>query len=517
MGSLSQANPSVWVGTTASSPSFPPLPGTVEVDVAVVGAGITGLTTAWLLKQAGATVAVIEAGQVASGTTGYTTAKVTSLHGLTYAELVAEHGSDKAQQYAAANQAGVERIAGLVEELDIDCQFERRPAFTYTTEAPRRADVAAEVEVATSLGLPATYLETTDLPFPVVAAVRFEHQAQFHPRRYCLALAGAIPGDGSHVFERTRALDIDESGGSPVLRTDGGDVKAGDVVVATLLPFVDLGGFFAKAHPVSSYALAARIDGEIPEGMYLGADSPTRSVRPVDLDGELGLILGGESHKVGQGGDTEQHYASLESWARSTFPVRSIDWRWSAHDYVPVDSVPYVGRSPRSQRVHVATGFKKWGMTNGTAAGMILSDILLGRENPWSEVFDATRVGASSSAKEFVKENVKVGKRFVKDHVARLKAPPADTLTPGQGGLVDLEGDEVAAFRHPDGTLQAVSAICTHLGCVVQWNPAETTWDCPCHGSRFACDGQVLYGPATADLAPVSASEPLPPTKGDTG
>ncbi|HEV2069887.1 MAG TPA: FAD-dependent oxidoreductase [Acidimicrobiales bacterium] len=517
MGSLHMNNPSVWVGTTASSPTFPTLSGTVEVDVAVVGAGITGLTTAWLLKQGGAKVAVLDSGPVASGTTGYTTAKVTSQHGLAYAKLVSTHGHDKARQYAEANQAAVERVATTVEELGIDCQFERRPALTYTTDPGRRADVAAEVEAATGVGLPATYVETTDLPYPVQAAVRFENQAQFHPRRYCLALAGAIDGDGSHVFECTRAHDVDESGDAPVLRTDGGNVAAGAVVVATLLPFHDPGGFFAKAHPFSSYALAVRVDGDLPEGMYLGADSPTRSVRPVQLDGERGLILGGESHKVGQGGDTEQYYASLESWARDTFAVRSIDWRWSAHDYTPIDSAPYVGRSPRSQRVYVATGFKKWGMSNGTAAGMILSDALLGRDNPWSEVFDATRVDASGSAKEFVKENVGVGKRFVKDHVARLTAPSADSLAPGEGGLVDIDGDEVAAYRHPDGTLQAVSAICTHLGCVVQWNPAETTWDCPCHGSRFACDGKVLYGPATADLAPAAGTEPAPPTRGDIG
>jgi len=495
---------------------LPSLSGTIEVDVAVVGAGITGLTTALLLKQAGAKVAVVEAGRVASGTTGYTTAKVTALHGLIYAELVAKHGEDKAHQYAQANQGAVERIASMVDELGIDCQFERRPALTYTTDPERRADVAAEVEAATSVGLPAIYVETTDLPYPVEAAVLLDNQAQFHPRRYCLALAGAIPGDGSYVFEGTRALDIDETGDSPVVRTDGGDVVAGDVVVATLLPFVDLGGFFAKAHPVSSYALAVRVDGDLPEGMYLGADSPTRSVRQVALDGETGLILGGESHKVGQGGDTEQYYAALESWSRDTFAVRSFDWRWSAHDYVPVDSVPYVGRSPRSQRVHVATGFKKWGMTNGTAAAMVLNDTLLGCQNPWSEVFDATRVDASSSVKEFVKENVNVGKRFVKDHVARASAPSPDSLAPGEAGLVDLDGDQVAAYRKPDGTLQAVSAICTHLGCVVEWNPAETTWDCPCHGSRYSCDGRVIYGPAIADLAPVTASEPLPPRKGDT-
>ncbi len=508
MGSLAQHNPSLWVGTTAAS-SYPPLAGRVDVDVAVVGGGITGLTTALLLKRAGATVAVVEAGRVASGTTGYTTAKVTSLHSLTYAELIDKHGEDKARQYAQANQAAVGQVAALVDELDIDCQFERQPAYTYSTETARRADIAAEVEAATTLGLPASYTEDTALPYPVEAAIRFDDQAQFHPRRYCLALAAAIDEDGSHVFESTRATDVDESGERPVVHSDSGEVVADDVVVATLLPFVDLGGFFAKAHPMMSYAMAVRIDGDVPAGMYLGVDTPSRSVRPVHLDGpggtggEVGLILGGESHKVGQGGDTEQHYADLEAWARASFPIRSVDYRWSAHDYVPVDSVPYVGRSPRSRRMHVATGFKKWGMSNGTAAGMVLADLLMGRANPWAEVFDATRVDLKASAKELVTENLGVGKRFVKDHLARLSSPPAEELAPGQGGLVNIDGDDVAAYRRPDGSLVAVSAVCPHLGCTVQWNPAETTWDCPCHGSRFDCEGAVLYGPAVADLAPV--------------
>ncbi|MBW3609999.1 MAG: FAD-dependent oxidoreductase [Actinobacteria bacterium] len=506
MGLLELYNPSLWVGTSAAS-SYPPLADRVEVDVAVVGGGITGLTTALLLKQAGATVAVVEADRVASGTTGYTTAKVTSLHGLTYAELIDTQGEDKARQYAQANQAAVGQVAALVDQLGIDCQFEHQPAFTYTTEAARRADIAAEVEAATTLGLPASYTEDTALPYPVEAAVRLEDQAQFHPRRYCLALAGAIPGDGSHVFEMTRARDVEETGGGPVVRAGGGEVVAADVVVATLLPFVDLGGFFSKAHPMMSYAMAVRVHGEVPQGMYLGVDSPTRSVRPVRLDGETGLILGGQSHKVGQGGETGQYYADLEAWGRASFPIRSIDYRWSAHDYVPVDSIPYVGRSPRHQRVHVATGFKKWGMSNGTAAGMILADLLVGRANPWAEVFDATRVDPKGSIKEFVKENLNVGKRFVKDHLARSDSPPAGQLAPGQGGLVNVDGNDVAAYRRPDGSLVAVSAVCTHMGCTVQWNPAETTWDCPCHGSRFDCEGAVLNGPAVADLAPVPVEE----------
>lgn len=506
MGSLHERNPSVWVATSPTT-SYPALAGDTTVDVAVVGGGITGLTTALLLKQGGARVAVIEAGRVASGTTGYTTAKVTALHGLVYAQLVAEHGEEAARRYAEANAAAVERVASLVDELGIECDLERRAAFTYVTDPERRSDIDAEVEAAGRLGLAATRVEATDLPYPVEAAVRLDHQLQLHPRRYCVGLAEAVDGAGSRIHETTRALDVEEasSGGARrcTVHTDGGAVVADHVVVATLLPFVDLGGFFAKAHPWRSYAMAVRVAGAVPQGMYLGADSPTRSIRPLPLDGELGLILGGPSHKVGQGGDTNQYYAELETWARANFDVRSVEFRWSAQDYTPVDMVPYVGRSPRSERLHVATGFKKWGLSNGTAAAMILADSLLGRPNPWARTFDATRIDAGTAAKEFVSENLDVARRYVSDHVARLRAPSADHLAPGEGGIVDVDGSKVAAYRRPDGSLQAVTATCTHLGCTVQWNPAETTWDCPCHGSRFSCDGKVLNAPAVHDLSRV--------------
>ena len=493
---------SLWM-RTAPGPSYPALSGNEEFDVVVVGAGITGLTTAYFLKQSGARVAVIDRHRVASGTTGKTTAKVSALHSLTYAQLTAKHGEDKARRYAEANQDAVERIAALVEELGSDCQFERASAYTYTNSDDQVSQIEAEVEAATRLGLPASYTEDTDLPFPVRAAVRLDGQAHFHPGRYCQALAAAMATGGSRVFEATDGLDVAEDGDGAVVRTPHGDLSAGQVVMATLLPFVDIGGFFAKAEPTRSYALAARVRGSVPRGMYLSVDSPTRSIRPVRYEDADGLVLGGPSHPSGQEDHTLRHYEDLERWAQQTFDVESVDYRWSAQDYSTVHTLPYVGRSPRMARTYVATGFRKWGITNGTAAARIIADAITGRDNAWREAFDATRIGDAETIVKLAKQNLEVGKHFVKDRLARLRASALDDLHPGQGSVVRVGGQAVGAYRGPDGAVHAVSVTCSHMACTLRWNEAEITWDCPCHGSRFSVDGRVIDGPAVEDLAPV--------------
>ena len=498
-----QQNTSLWIGTTPET-AYPRATGSVSVDVAVVGGGITGLTTALLLKRAGVSVAVIESRRVALGTTGNTTAKVTSLHRVVYQELEKALGEDAARAYGEANQTAVELVAAIANEHGIECDLRRIAAYTYAESEDGAKQVRDEAELTQRLGLPGAFTESTSLPFPVQGAVRFGEQLLFHPRKYALGLAALIPGGGSHLFEESRAAGIDEVDGRYVVEVDGGaTVEAGHVVIATLLPFHDPGGLFAKASPSRSYALAAKIEGALPDGMFLNVESPTRSVRPhISPEGEW-LVVEGEEHKTGQDDDMPGHYEALEAWARERFPVRSIDFRWSAQDYMTPDHMPYVGRAtPGSDRLLVASGFNKWGMSNGTAAAMILRDHVLGRENPWAELFDATRLNPTVSAPTIVKENLNVAKRFIGDRVAALTAPSLDELKPGEGAVVDLDGDKVAAYRHADGTVHAVSAICTHLGCTVKFNAAETTWDCPCHGSRFGTDGRVIEGPANRDLEP---------------
>ena len=498
MGSLSENNPSLWVESTPVT-AYPRLAeGHPSVDAVVIGAGITGLTTALLLRRQGATVALLEAGHLCSGVTGYTTAKVSSLHGLVYADLADSYGDGTARLYGEAQEAAIVRIEELVTELGIDCDFSRRSAFTYTSEADSVASIESEVEVAARLGLPATFTTETELPYAVAGAVRFDDQAQFHPRQYCLGLAAAFTADGGELFEQTRALDVDEDDGGCTVKTEHGDLRAGTVVVATHIPFLDRGGYFATCHPTRSYAMAVELDVPVPKGMYLSTDTPSRSVR--SAMGDSVVILGGEGHKTGQDEDTRERYAALEDWARQEVPVRAGHHRWSAHDYVPADGLPFIGPQTKTSRIHVATGFKKWGMTNGTVAGMLIADLVGGRENPWAEVFDATRKKESATSREFLRENANVATRFVGDRIASLRAPEAGTLAPGEAGIVRLVGDKVAAYREEVGVLHAVSPKCTHLGCLVQFNTAELSWDCPCHGSRFTVDGEVLQGPAVTDL-----------------
>ncbi len=491
---------SFWLAS-ATRDEYSPLETDRSFDVAVLGGGLCGVTTALMLKREGARVAIVEAGRIGGGATGYTTAKITSLHGQIYNQLKSKFGEDGARAYGEANEAAIQRMERWVNEEGIGCDFRRKPNYTYT-ESPDQVDsLRDEAETARKLGLPASFTTDVDLPFCVEAAVRFDDQAEFHPIKYLAALARMIPGDGSEIFEHTPAIDVDE--GSPVTtKTRRGTITAERVVVATHFPFLDRGGYFARMHPARSYIVAARLETPAPRGMYISAESPTRSIRTTPHEGGEVLLVGGEGHKVGQEPDTEARYDALAAWTREHFDVAAIEWRWSTQDPITDDHVPYIGKlHPGADSLYVATGFAKWGMAHSTVAAIILTDAISSRENPWAPLYDASRVKPLASAKDFVKENVNVVRRFVGD---RLSHPDyqreLEAVERGQGAIVTIDGDRVAAYRDDSGELQLLSPVCTHLGCLVTWNPAERSWDCPCHGSRYAVDGTVLEGPTVEPL-----------------
>jgi glycine/D-amino acid oxidase-like deaminating enzyme/nitrite reductase/ring-hydroxylating ferredoxin subunit len=471
-----------------------------RAEVAVLGGGIVGITTALLLAEEGIDVVLVEAGRLAQGVSGYTTAKVTSQHGMIYSQLRSKHGAEAARTYGQANEAGLAWIAERVERDGIECDFRRQAAYLYMSEGGSRGKLEKETEAAIEAGLPASLVEETPLPYGVEAAERFDEQAEFHPYRYLLALAAQLEERGGRIFEDSRALNVD--GGPPcVVSTAAGRVTAGQVVVATHYPFLDRSLAFARVHPHRSYAIACDVEGEPPSGMHINADSPTRSIRAVPADGGELLLVGGEGHKVGEGGDTRERYARLEEFARRHWHVRSVDYRWSTQDGITIDGMPYVGKlTPRNDRLLMATGFGKWGMTGGTVAALLLTDQLLGRDNPWASTFTPNRFNPRAGGPKLVEENTRVGVHFVGDRLRHRGGGPIEDLAPGEGDIVSHEGEKVAGHRRDDGTLVAVSTRCTHLGCQLNWNAAERSWDCPCHGSRFNPEGRVLQGPAVRDL-----------------
>jgi len=502
MTNLSGKPVSFWIDSTPKT-AYPSLENTVSVDVAIIGAGIVGLTAATLLKRAGKTVAVIESRQVVTGVSGHTTAKITSLHQLVYADLIKQIGESKARLYAESNQAAIECIAAFVAAEEIDCDFSRQSAYTFALSNDELGQIKDEVAAALKLGLPASFVQETSLPFAIAGAIKFANQAQFHVRKYLLHLAKNISGNGSHLFENARVEKVEEDNPCQVV-TDGGVINAQDVIVATNLPILDRGLFFAKTHPQRSYIVAAQIEpSKAPEGMFIGIGKHSHSIRTTPDDGGLLLLVGGEGHKVGTVTNTEECYQKLEDYVRDRFDIGSFAYRWSNQDMVSFDGLPYIGKlTPLNHHIYVATGFSLWGMSKGTMSGMLLSDLILGKDNPYTELYDATRATPFLKP-ELIKNGIDVATRWVGDRFKGLESSSFSEVTNGEGKLLTIDDEKIAAYRDEQGTVHAVSAVCTHLACIVSWNSAEKSWDCACHGSRFSCDGKVIQGPAVKDLEKV--------------
>jgi glycine/D-amino acid oxidase-like deaminating enzyme/nitrite reductase/ring-hydroxylating ferredoxin subunit len=494
---------SLWIDTAAGR-RFEPLRGEVEADVAVVGGGIVGVATAHRLKAVGRSVAVVEAGRLLEGTTGHTTAKLTAGHGRIYTYLERQFGRKASRRYAEASEWGIAEVERLSRELNIDCDFERAANVVYSIDPGDIDDLRQEADTARRAGLDAAFTTEIDLPYPVTGAVTVEGEAQFHPRKLLLALADRVTGDGGHVFEASRVTSI-RHGDPCEVRTQGGVVRARHVVVATQLPVLYRGLHFARAFPKRHYAIAGPAD-RMPPGMYISTETPPHSIRTVPADGERLLLVLGESHPTGQEKDTESRFGRVAEWAADRFGLREVRYRWSAQDWYSADRVPLIGPiSWWSPRVLAAAGFGGWGMAPGIAASRVLSELILGEESEWASLFSPRRAKLGALPK-LGAENAKVGMRWTRDRVPRPARTLAD-LEPDEGGIVRSGGRRVAAYRDANGTVHAVSPRCTHLGCEVAWNAAERSWDCPCHGSRFGVDGEVLNAPATSPLERVDTDQ----------
>ncbi|MFI6088566.1 FAD-dependent oxidoreductase [Streptomyces sp. NPDC051218] len=494
---------------TCPATTHPCLDTAVEVDVAVVGGGIAGLSTAWELARAGHRVAVLEADRIAAGVTGYTTAKVSVLHTLVYDRLRRTRGPDAARLYARSQQGALDRLREIVAELDIDCDLEQCSSFTYAAQpgdAEGEKALRAEAKAAAEAGLRATYVEETGLPFAVGGAVRVADQAQFHPRKYLLALAEDFRRLGGVIYERTRVTDLSEGSPCKVTAESGHTVTAQHVVVATHYPIFDRALLFSRLTPSRELVVAAPLPvADDPGGMYITEDEGKRSVRtaPYGDDGSQRLlIVTGEGFTPGTG-DPAASFARLDAWLHERFPTAGpTTYRWAAQDNSSTDTVPLIGPLHKGSRhTYVATGFGGWGMTNGVLAGQLLTSLIAGESPDWADLYDPRRLkSVAKEASGFLTAQAKVAKHFVGDRLATGHVDSVAEIAPGSGAVVRVDGERCAVYRDPDGTTHAVSARCTHLGCLVAFNEAETSWECPCHGSRFDVEGAVLQGPAVRPL-----------------
>lgn len=486
---------SYWLATTEPT-AIAGLTQDIEVDVAVIGGGITGLATAWELQSLGRRVAVLEADRIAAATTGHTTAKVTSLHGDIYSRITGTHGRETARLYAASQEQALSRVRAIAADFEIACDWEELSAYTYMGLEKARQ----ETQAAQDAGLDARFVTETGLPFAVEGAVRLDGQAQFHPRKYLLGLAAHFVRRGGLIFERTRATGLD---GREVRTDTGHSVTADDIVVATHVPVFDKALLVSRLTTRREFVVAAPIPAELdPHGMYITPEGQTRSVRTAPLDdGRRLLIVTGEHFPPGQS-DTAELLQRLASWAQDSFGVERLSHRWAAQDPGTADGLPFVGHMPlASDRVWVASGFGGWGMTNGVMAGHLLAALITDTEvPPWAGIYSPTRVHPLAEGPSVIKAGAQFAWHLVADRVAIPGEHAVADIPPGQGAVVRLDGQHRAVFRDEHDVLHAVSATCTHMGCTVAFNDAERTWDCPCHGSRFTVDGAVLEGPANSPL-----------------
>jgi len=492
---------------SASVPSFAKIDRDIDVDVVIVGGGITGLTTAYLLLTAGKSVVVLERARCAEIDTGHTTAHLTMVTDTRFRELVRQFGRPHAQAVWDAGLAAIDQIDEIISEHDIDCAFEWVDGFLHAPHGESDTESVnsfkEDAELASDLGFDAAFVE--NVPIVGGPGVRFTDQARFHPRKYVAGLAKAVRAKGGEIFEHSGAEEFYED---PIrVKADGRRVRCRDVVIATHNPIVGVAGalsanlFQTKLALYTSYVIAGRVPrGTVPDALFWDTADPYQYLR-IDPHRDHDLVIfGGEDHKTGQVSDTNECFARLEKSLRTRVPAIALSYRWSGQVIETPDGLPYIGKMTDHQ--YAATGFGGNGMTFGTLSAIMISDAIHGRKNPWADLFDPSRAAIRHGLWDYVKENADYPYYMMRGRFAGSESRSLRSVKPGHGKIIQENGTRMAAYRRPDGVLTLRSATCTHMGCTVAWNDAERSWDCPCHGSRFTPEGEVISGPAQEPLRP---------------
>lgn len=478
--------------------SFPSLYGDAETDILVVGAGITGLTTAYLLASEGKNVIVAEAGAICDSATAKSSAHLTTESDFSYQELKSKYNIETCAAVAASRKFAISFIENLSRKFE--CDFRYVSGFLYAEDEKDLGYLDKELEIASKAGLDVYSAGMLKLPFRIAGAIEYKNQAIFNPSKYLYGIASYLNElPNCKIYENSRVIHRDEDG----VKTQYGAIRANTIVYATHYPvFFDL--HQTLAYPYRSYMVAAKVKEDTGDEIYWDTYEPYFYTRTYNLNGERYLVVGGADHKTGK--VTDDPFQTMEMYLRKRYEVESIDFRWSNQYYEPADGLPYIGKNSKGNE-YIATGYSGDGLTNGTIAGYLISQEIMGlKEKLWNGIFDSRRINVLASAGKFIKENADVAKHYILDRLAAQDRDKVEMLQAGEGIVIDEEKEKIAVSVDEHGNYNYIKAGCTHLGCIVAWNSVEKTWDCPCHGSRFKTDGTVLTGPAVQNLEQVNVS-----------
>ena len=495
---------SYWIDSTEET-HYPKLNEDIDVDIAIVGGGMVGILTAYQLQDEGFNVAILEAERIVESTTAHTTAKLTSQHNLIYDKIKKQMGDECGKQYINANETAIHEIKKIADENNIDCDYISQPSYLFTQNDKYINQIEDEVKAVNSLGINARLVNEMPLPIDIKSGMVFENQAQFHPRKFLISLAKIIHQNGVSIYEKTRAIELDKNNESYIINTSQGKkVTADKVIIASHYPFYNkIGMYYSRIYVERSYAIAIKAKEKFPGGIYINAEDPSRSLRSIATEnGELILVVG-ETHKTGQGENMNDHYEALLNFAKEVFTVEDVLYRWSTQDCMTIDGLPYIGQfNPDTPNLYLATGFHKWGMTNSMASSMILRDLIVKGKSPWEDVYNPSRKTIVSSTKEFLGQNINVAGQLLDGKLSPIANNPEEiVINRGEAMILEAYGERAGAYRDEDGKVHLVNTTCTHMGCELNWNPAEKSWDCPCHASRFTYTGDIIHGPAVKTLS----------------
>lgn len=469
-------------------------------DCIIIGAGITGITAGLILRKAGKEVLIVDAHNSGYGTTGGTSAHINTFADTTYSEAESAFGEEGANQFAGAINSGFGLIRKNIESYNIDCDFEEKPGYVYAEDEDQVKQLEDLYDGTVKVNVPISYVDEIPVPIPFQRAVMLPGQAQFHPLKYTQALLQEFIKTGGRLLEDTKIEEIKTDDGIHSAVSGGYSYKSINVIYATHIP-PGINVFSFRCAPYRSYVIAVKLNGDnYPQALVYDMRDPYHYFRSHVIDGQELLLIGGSDHKTGHD-EPEQAFSELEKYARNHFDISSVEYKWSSQYYTPVDGLPYVGHIPfYAEGIYCATGYNGNGMMLGSISAAILADTILGKTHPYAELFSTTRIKPIDGFTEFVKENADVVYHFVADRLSVHEIDSIKGLKPGTGEVIKLDGKKIAAYRDEDGDIHALSPVCTHAGCIVNWNGEEKSWDCPCHGARYDIEGKVLTGPAVRDL-----------------